>query len=350
MKMQWAIQRLIGLIEQGGMPDALIRVGIRKLLKQRLDPLPLNNPEAASGYLADFLKDMAAAPVALLPEKANEQHYEVPSAFFGLALGARRKYSSCAWPDGVASLDAAEAESLRVTCERAGLEDGQAVLELGCGWGSLSLWIAEHYPTSRITSVSNSHSQREYISGRAEELGLANLQVITCDMNTFDTDVRFDRVVSVEMFEHMRNWQTLLDRVAGWLKPGGAFFMHIFCHHALPYAFTVEDESDWMSRYFFSGGMMPSYDLPLYFQDRLKLTGQWAWNGRHYEATSNAWLANMDKQKAQIWPLLVDTYGEAQALTWWVRWRVFFMACAELFGYDQGREWFVGHYRFERRV
>jgi len=346
--MQWAIHKLIGLVERDAVPDALIRLGIRKLLKQRLASLPLDDPQAASGYLADFLKDMAAAPVALLPEKANEQHYEVPSAFFGLALGARRKYSSCYWPDGVASLDEAEIASLRQSCERAGLADGQAVLELGCGWGSLSLWMAEHYPASRVTAVSNSHSQREYITGRAQALGLANLDVITCDMNAFATEARFDRVVSVEMFEHMRNWQTLFNRVAGWLKPGGVFFMHIFCHRSVPYAFTVEDDSDWMSRYFFTGGIMPSYGLPLYFQDRLKLTGQWAWNGRHYEHTSNAWLANMDSQKAQIWPILAETYGEAQALTWWVRWRVFFMACAELFGYDQGREWFVGHYRFER--
>jgi len=232
--MQAAIDKLIGWVERDAVPDTLIRFGIRKLLKQRLGSLPLGDPEAASGYLADFLKDMAAAPVALLPEKANEQHYEVPSAFFGLALGARRKYSSCYWPDGVLSLDEAEVESLRISCERAGLADGQAVLELGCGWGSLSLWMAERYPASRITAVSNSHSQREYISGRAKALGLANLEVITCDMNTFDTESRFDRVVSVEMFEHMRNWRTLLGRVAGWLRPGGVFFMHIFCHRSVP--------------------------------------------------------------------------------------------------------------------
>ncbi len=346
--MQWATQKLIGLIERDAVPDAFIRLGIRQLLKQRLNSLPLHNPEAASDYLAKFIQDMAAAPVALVPEKANEQHYELPSAFFSLALGSRRKYSSCYWPDGIETLDEAEIASLRMSCERAGLEDGQAVLELGCGWGSLSLWMAEHYPASRITAVSNSYSQRAYIMERAKELGLANLEIITCDMNAFDTDARFDRVVSVEMFEHMRNWKALLGRVAGWLKPGGVFFMHIFCHRSLPYEFTVEDDSDWMSRYFFSGGIMPSYDLTLYFQDRLKLTRQWAWNGRHYERTSNAWLANMDRQKAQIWPILAETYGNTQALTWWVRWRVFFMACAELFGYDLGREWFVGHYRFER--
>lgn len=186
--------------------------------------------------------------------------------------------------------------------------------------------------------------------GKAAEKGLANLDVITSDMNAFDTDIRFDRIISVEMFEHMRNWQTLFRRVAEWLNPGGLFFIHIFCHHSLPYEFTVQDESDWMSRYFFSGGIMPSYHLPLYFQEKLRLTCQWAWNGRHYERTANAWLTNMDSRKEQIWPILSETYGSGQALTWWVRWRVFFMACAELFGYDQGGEWFVGHYRFERPI
>ena len=209
--------------------------------------------------------------------------------------------------------------------------------------------MAQHYPASQITAVSNSHSQRAYIMERAKQAGFANLHVVTCDMNVFDSESRFDRVVSVEMFEHMRNWKTLLARVAGWLKPGGVFFMHIFCHRSLPYEFTVEDDSDWMGRHFFSGGIMPSFDLPLCFQQRLKLTRQWAWNGRHYERTANAWLANMDRHKAQIWPILAQTYGETQALTWWVRWRVFFIACAELFGYDRGREWFVGHYRFERQ-
>lgn len=330
------------------MPDSLIRLGIRQLLRERLSSLPLSNPEVASDYVARFLNEMATAPVAVMPEKANEQHYEVPPAFFDMALGARRKYSSCYWPYGVETLDEAEVESLRITCERAALADGQEILELGCGWGSLSLWMAEHYPTSRIKAVSNSHSQRVYIMGKAAEKGLGNLDVITSDMNDFGTDIRFDRIVSVEMFEHMRNWQTLFGRVAEWLNPGGLFFIHIFCHRSLPYEFTVQDESDWMSRYFFSGGIMPSYYLPLYFQEKLRLTRQWGWNGQHYERTSNAWLTNMDSRKEQIWPIFVETYGIGQAPIWWVRWRVFFMACAELFGYDQGTEWFVGHYRFER--
>ncbi|MGR9036529.1 MAG: SAM-dependent methyltransferase [Gammaproteobacteria bacterium] len=346
--MKGATQILIDLIEQGLVPDCIIRFGIRKLLRERLSSLPLSDPEMASDYIAQFLDHMAAAPVALIPEKANEQHYEVSPDFFYWVLGTRRKYSSCHWSKGTETLDAAEIESLKITCERAGLEDGQEILELGCGWGSLSLWMAEHYPVSRITAVSNSHAQRVYILGKAAERGLTNLHVVTSDMNEFDTDMRFDRIVSVEMFEHMRNWQTLFGRIAVWLKPGGIFFMHIFSHRSIPYEFTVVDESDWMGQYFFSGGIMPSYDLPLYFQGKLRLTRQWCWSGRHYERTSNAWLANMDTHKKQIQPLLADIYGEGQVSVWWMRWRVFFMACAELFGYAQGSEWLVGHYRFER--
>jgi len=341
-------QLIIKWIENGNVPDPLIRLGIRQLLRERLSKIPLTNPEMGSAFVSQFLSEMAIAPVAITPEKANEQHYEVPSAFFELVLGHRRKYSSCYWPDGVKTLDDAEIESLGRTCERADLLDGQEILELGCGWGSLSLWMAEHYPNSRIKAVSNSHSQRLYIMGKAAEKGLSNLEVLTCDMNVFETDTRFDRIVSVEMFEHMRNWQLLFGRVYEWLKPGGLFFMHIFCNRSLPYEFVVQNESNWMGRHFFSGGIMPSYHLPLYFQEKLKLTRQWSWSGRHYELTANAWLANMDSQKQQIWPILVETYGIDQALTWWVRWRVFFMSCAELFGYDQGGEWFVGHYRFER--
>ncbi|MCF7999955.1 MAG: cyclopropane-fatty-acyl-phospholipid synthase family protein [Methylovulum sp.] len=341
-------QLIIKLIENGKVPDPLIRLAIRQLLRERLSKIPLSNPEICSAYVSQFLSEMTVAPVAITPEKANQQHYEVPAAFFELVLGQRRKYSSCYWPDGIKTLDNAEIESLAKTCERASLLDGQEILELGCGWGSLSLWMAEQYPNSRIKAVSNSHSQRLYIMDKAAEKGYSNLDVITRDMNVFDTNARFDRIVSVEMFEHMRNWQLLFGRVSEWLKPGGLFFMHVFCNRSLPYEFVVQNESDWMGRHFFSGGMMPSYHLPLYFQDKLKLTRQWSWSGKHYEDTANAWLANMDSQKQQIWPILVETYGSDQALTWWVRWRVFFMSCAELFGYDHGSEWFVGHYCFER--
>ena len=339
---------LITLTERGWLPDSMIRLGIRRLLRQRLAALPLHDPAAARAYVQHFLREMAAAPIALAPEKANEQHYEVPAAFFAKVLGERRKYSSGLWPNGVNTLDGAEAAALEETCRHAGLADGQDILELGCGWGSLSLWMAEHYPASDIVGVSNSNSQRESILERARLMGLNNLEIITCDMNKFTIERRFDRIVSVEMFEHMRNWQVLFGKIADWLNPGGQFFMHVFCHRSLPYLFEVEDESDWMSRFFFSGGMMPSWDLAAQIDSPLTLEERWQWNGQHYAKTANAWLANMDRRKAELWPILAATYGPEHAQTWWVRWRIFFMACAELFGYRNGTEWPIGHYRFQR--
>ncbi|MFM8332436.1 MAG: SAM-dependent methyltransferase [Candidatus Methylumidiphilus sp.] len=342
--------RPIELAEQGKLPDRLIRLGIRQLLAARLNTLPLADCQAAAEYTAEFIRQMDQAPLALVPEKANEQHYEVPAAFFEAVLGRHRKYSGCHWPAGVDSLDEAEALALQATCERAGLSDGQDVLELGCGWGSLSLWMAEHYPDSRITGVSNSQTQRAHILAEAERRGLTNLNIIACDMNEFAAAGHYDRIVSVEMFEHMRNWRELFKRVNGWLKPEGRFFMHVFCHRALPYLFTVDDDSDWMSQHFFSGGMMPSDGLPAQFQEHLRLLRTWRWDGRHYEKTANAWLANMDSRKAQIWPILEQTYGAGQAQIWWMRWRIFFMACAELWAYANGQEWWVSHYLFERRT
>ncbi len=292
---------------------------------------------------------MASAEIAPLPHKANEQHYEVPAAFFAKVLGPHRKYSSCYWGTGIDSLEDAEVASLQETCARAGIHDGMEILELGCGWGSLSLWIAARYPASRITSVSNSRSQREYIEEQARGRGIENLQVVTCDVNELAFNKRFDRVISVEMFEHTRNWRLLFERVADWLRPQGRFFMHIFVHRAVPYLFEPKDASDWMSQHFFSGGMMPSDDLPLFFQDRMILKDRWRWDGTHYEKTANAWLANMDKNKHALWPLFQQVYGRDFARAWWMRWRMFFMACAELFGYAGGQEWWVSHYLFQRR-
>ncbi len=339
----------INWTEQGLLPDIMVRAGIRRLLKERLAGIQAGDTAAAAQMSDRFAAEMHRAPVALLPEKANEQHYEIPAAFFAEVLGRHRKYSSCWWPEGVITLDAAEVAALAATCKRAGLANGQDVLELGCGWGSLTLWMARHYPASRITAVSNSHSQRAYIEAEATRQGFANVRVITCDMNEFDAGGRYDRIVSVEMFEHLRSWPEAFRRVRGWLKNDGRFFMHVFVHRATPYAFVARDASDWMSRYFFSGGMMPSDDLALRYQDDLRLARRWRWDGTHYERTANAWLANMDARRAAVWPVLERTYGAEQAALWWKRWRIFLMSCAELFGYDRGQQWWVSHYLFEPR-
>jgi len=335
--------------EQGYVPDKVIRHGIRRLLAERLIEIQHNNCTSMADGQYHFIKNMKDAPIAVAPEKANEQHYEVPATFFDLVLGEHCKYSCCYWTDGTDSLDKAEAHALEETCQHAKLENGQTILELGCGWGSLSLWMAGHYPDSSITAVSNSHSQREHIERTAAERGIDNLNIITCDMNDFDINQQFDRIVSVEMFEHMRNWSQLYQKVSRWLTDDGLFFKHIFVNRGVPYLFLELDESDWMSRHFFSGGMMPSDDLPLHFQQHLELQRQWRWQGTHYEKTSNAWLSNMDANKEHLWPILENTYGKAQAQKWWMRWRMFFMACAELFAFNNGQEWYVSHYLFGKR-
>ena len=339
----------IYLSERGLMPDFIIRAGIRHLCKQRLHEIASNNCELASEMRTQFFQDMKIAPIAPLPEMANAQHYEVPAEFFNLTLGKHRKYSSCYWPSGVNDLDQSEASALQTTCQHADLQNGQTILELGCGWGSLSLWMAEHYPDSQITSVSNSNSQREFILSEAAKRNLNNLNVITCDMNHFAIDRTFDRIVSVEMFEHMRNYQVLFEKLNQWLKPQGKFFMHIFCHRDVPYAFEVKGDDDWMSQFFFSGGFMPSDDTPIQFQQHLKILKQWRWDGTHYEKTANAWLQNMDRNASQITPVLESCYGHDQVQIWRQRWRIFFMACAELFGFNQGQDWWVAHYLFEKR-
>lgn len=335
-------------VERGWIPDMVIRKGIRSLIQDRLRTLPLDEPARAARDRDRFVAMMKASPVAPLPELANSQHYEVPAEFYTQVLGARRKYSSCYWTDATATLDDAEEESLRRTCRNAALRDGQDILELGCGWGSLTLWMAGQYPASRIVAVSNSGSQRRYIEQRAAQWGLGNVQVVTADMNDFSIDRRFDRVVSVEMFEHMRNYEELFRRISGWLNADGFFFMHIFCHRQAPYEFVDRDATDWMSRHFFSGGIMPSDDLPLAFQRNLALCNRWTWNGAHYQKTAEAWLCNMDRNRTGILALFADIYGESEAFRWWMRWRVFFMACAELFGYDGGEQWHVNHYLFRK--
>ena len=341
---------LLELAERGILPDPLIRMGIRMLDRLRLMTEARPDCEATLRAKQEFLARMRQGPVALVPEMANLQHYEVPPEFFQKVLGKNLKYSGCWWPAGVDSLDAAEDAMLQLYGRRAELSDGQQVLELGCGWGSLTLWMAARYPKSRITAVSNSAPQGRFIRETAATRGLANVEVVTADMNHFATEQRFDRVVSVEMFEHMRNWPLLLERIHGWLTPGGKLFIHIFTHRRFAYAFETEGADNWMGRYFFSGGMMPSDDLLLYCQDHLAIESHWRVDGRHYQKTAEAWLANMDSRREEILPVLARVYGEKEAARWFQRWRIFFMACAELWGFRKGQEWLVSHYRLRRRT
>lgn len=338
------------LLERGLLPDFLVRHGIRRLLKQRLAEEDRGGPEAQQQHLMKLIARLRQSPVAINTAEANQQHYELPSGFFERVLGKNLKYSSCYYRDPGESLDSAEDHMLSLTAERAQLRDGDRILELGCGWGSLSLWMARRFPRSRITVVSNSSSQKRFIDEKARERGLGNLEVITCDANqlAFPEGTRFDRVVSVEMFEHMRNYETLMGRIAGWLGPGGTLFVHIFTHKSHAYPFEVRDESDWMARYFFTGGIMPSDDLLLYFQKDLRIAEHWQVDGRHYQQTSEHWLQNMDRHRAEIEPIFAATYGPDQVRRWWVYWRVFFMSCAELWGFARGREWMVSHYLFTK--
>jgi cyclopropane-fatty-acyl-phospholipid synthase len=336
-----------GLLEKDLLPDFIIRRGIRRLLVERLKEEDKGNPEAQQEHFMKLVEELKKSPVAINAADANAQHYELPSDFFQLVLGKHLKYSSGYWKDGVTSIDISEKDMLEITCERAELKDGQKILELGCGWGSLSLFMAEKFPNSLISSVSNSKSQKTFIDEQSNKRNIKNLTLITADMNTFQMEEKFDRVVSVEMFEHMRNYELLMSKIAGFLKPNGKLFVHIFTHKNFAYKFEVKDESDWMSKYFFTGGIMPSDYLLLYFQKELKIEKHWRVNGEHYQKTSEAWLQNLDSHKSKIMEIMNRIYGN-DARKWWVYWRMFFMACAELWGYNKGNEWMVSHYLFRK--
>ena len=331
----------IKLAERGLATDAMIRGGIRKLLAERLEAVA-----SAPKTDAEWIAELESTPMAVDTDAANAQHYEIPAAYFKTVLGEHLKYSSGYWPTGNESLDKSEAAMLALTCERAELTDGQRVLELGCGWGSLSMWMASQYPQSTIVAVSNSNSQRHYIETQAAERGIGNLQVVTCDINNFKPEGHFDRVVSVEMFEHVRNHRQLLRRINDWLKPGGKLFAHIFTHHKHTYLFEVKGEKDWMSKHFFTGGIMPSVELLPTAAETLVEEQRWSVNGRHYSRTLDAWLAKQDANADAVLETLRKCYGAGKAKLWAQRWRIFYMACSELFAFNDGQEWPVTHYRF----
>ncbi len=338
---------MLGLAERGLIPDALVRQAIRRLCAQRLQDELAGGLDEQARRFHQRIEALHASPVAIRTDAANSQHYELPPAFFRHCLGTRLKYSSCYYPEGNETLNQAEEAMLQLYGVRAELADGQDILELGCGWGSLTLWMAERFPNARITAVSNSNLQREHLEAQCRQRSLTNVHVITQDVNHLQLDaVQFDRCVSIEMFEHMRNYDTLLRRISGWLRADGKLFVHIFAHRTAMYPFETDGEDNWMGRHFFTGGVMPASDTLLWFQRDLHIDTRWHVDGTHYQRTANHWLINHDARRDEVMQALISAYGKDLAPLWFQRWRMFWMACAELFGYADGQEWLIAHYCF----
>lgn len=348
-----ALGVFIDWMERGWIPEPMIRVGIRQLCRQRLKSLEVADRELEQERNSSYVGALKQSAIAFATEKANQQHYELPADFYELVLGKNKKYSSGYWPEGCHSLDQSEEAALQITFQRAEVQDGMRILDLGCGWGSVSLNLAAQFPQAQIVGISNSNSQRQYIMDQAQKRGLHNVTILTGDISTFQAPDNwlsgFDRVISVEMLEHVRNYEKLFEKISQWLKPEGRFFVHIFTHSRYSYPFETEGDDNWMGRYFFTGGQMPSHHLLTYFQKDLLLEQQWSWRGTHYQKTSEAWLQNMDQNRDAIMRIFREVYGSAESDRWFERWRVFFMSCSELFGFDGGREWGVSHYLFKNR-
>ncbi|MGH8207275.1 MAG: SAM-dependent methyltransferase [Steroidobacteraceae bacterium] len=340
---------LLGWAERGLMPNCLLRYGIRRWCAQRLRDERAGGLSEQSLRFQRAIEQLRASPLAIHTDAANAQHYELPPAFFQHCLGPRLKYSCAYYPGGNETLAQAEEAMLQLYGERAELADGQDILELGCGWGSLTLWMAERYPRAHICAVSNSTPQREYIEQQCRQRGLANVRVITQDVNHLELEAgRFDRCVSIEMLEHMRNYDALLARIAGWLRPRGKLFVHVFAHHTLMYPFETQGQDNWLGRHFFTGGLMPATDTLLWFQRDMRIEQRWQIDGTHYQRTAEHWLQNQDRNREQVLAVMAQAYGEPGAALWLQRWRMFWMACAQMFGYAQGQQWLVAHYRFSR--